>query len=259
MAGLAQGIPLWVVALLLFVFFAAVMGIARGLSGWRRDEEAREDLSGDAGKLITGLAASFAFFVGLSITVTWGAVSAGQTAVEQQASAIRNMNWSLNNLPNRAEGTRLREQLAAYAVAAAYDDEEYLARGETQALPSAVPLDTFQDSLHTYAYGPTAPAAEVSSLVSAATTIGTSAATVSVVAQRKLPPVVAVLLLVSGLLVAVIMGIASVDSRYPLLMFLWCAIPALSITVVIALATPFGSDGIGVNLAPMRTVAEQVQ
>lgn len=91
-----------------------------------------------------------------------------------------------------------------------------------------------------------------------ATAIGTSSSTVSAVAQRGLPTVVSVLLWLSGILVVVVMGIASLDSRHPALMLVWCAIPALSLTVVVALSTPFGAHGAGVNRAPVKTVADEL-
>jgi hypothetical protein len=40
-------------------------------------------------------------------------------------------------------------------------------------------------------------------------------------------------------------------------MLVWCIIPALSITVVIALAFPF-AGGIGVDLGPLQSVAQQL-
>lgn len=253
-----ESVPLWLLGLLLFAFFTAVMLGTRAIVGRGRDEEGREQIAADASRMITGLAATFALFVGLSITVTWGAVSTGQVAVEQQASAIRNMNWAINNIPDKVEGAQLRQKLTAYAVAAGYDDQPYLEKGQTRDLPSAVPLDHFEDALHIYAFGPKAQPSSVSSLVTAATAIGTSSSTVSAVAQRGLPTVVSVLLWLSGILVVVVMGIASLDSRHPALMLVWCAIPALSLTVVVALSTPFGAHGAGVNLAPVKTVADEL-
>ena len=250
-------LPLWLIAVALFAFFAVVTILVRAVVAKRCSDQSREELASDAARLLTGLAATFAFFVGFAITVTWGAVAAGQAAVEQQSSAIQQMNWSLNNMPDRTEAAALREKLKLYATTAAYENGDDLARGDTSHLASAIPLDRFQDALHTYAFGPTAPKAEVSSLVSAAATLGSTSASVSAVSQRTLPDLLAVLLLVTGVLVAGVMGVSTVNSRHSSLMLIWCVIPALSITVVIALAFPFAS-GIGVDLAPLQSVAQQL-
>ena len=257
MEDVLEAVPVWAIAAFLFLFFAAVMLIARAIATRRCSEESAEKLSDESARLLTGLAATFAFFVGFAITVTWGAVSAGQAAVEREAGAVRNMNWAVNNIPDRAESAQLRTKLATFTEAAAYRDKADLARGDTTNLPSAVPLDEFQDALHIYAFGPRASPSEVTSLVTAARTLGTESAAVSAVAQRSLPTLVGVLLMASGLILAVVMGVSTVNARHPALMLVWSLVPALSITVVIALSSPF-SKGIGVSLAPMQTVSQQL-
>ena len=77
------------------------------------------------------------------------------------------------------------------------------------------------------------------------------------VAKRALPGILAILLVVTGVLVAVVMGIMTVSTSRPILMYVWALVPALSITVVIALAFPF-AHRIGVNLAPLQAVAENI-
>ncbi|MEX1220228.1 MAG: hypothetical protein WEB05_07545 [Solirubrobacterales bacterium] len=258
MNRLLETVPLWSIALLLALFFAAIMLAARVIAIRRcSDDVSREKLSDESIRLLTGLAATFAFFVGFAITVTWGAVAVGQAAVEQQSSAVRNMNWGINNIPDEAEGAQLKEKLIVYVRAAAYDDANYLAKGKTGRLPSAIPFDRFQDALHTYAFAPNTPKAEVTSLVAAAGTLGSSSSAVSAVAQRTLPSVLAVLLLASGILVSVVMGISTVNSRHPSLILVWSLVPALSITVVVALASPFATST-GVSLGPMEMVYWQL-
>ena len=257
MRDLLIATPLWVICGFLFVSFIAVSYSARALIRRRCSGDTCEDLADQAGQLLTGLAATFAFFVGFAITVTWGAVSAGQAAVEQQAASVQQMAWKLNNIPDRVASTALMDKLSVYVATAANADDEFLVRGDTANLPSAGPLDRFQDALHTYAFGPNAKPQEVNSLVTAAAAVGTSSAMVAAVAKRTLPDVLAALLLITGILVAVVMGITTVTSRRPVLFFVWCLIPALSITVVIALAYPF-AHRIGVNLAPLQSVAQQL-
>ena len=254
MRDLIIALPLWLIVAILLLFFCGMILTARWLISRRCGEDTREELVDQAKSLFTGLAATFAFFVGFAITVTWGAVSAGQVAVEQQAASIQQMAWKLNSITNQGESTALMDKLRTYASTAATEDDPYLIRGDTTNLPSTIPLDHFEDALHIYAFGPTAAPQEVNSLVTAAATVGTNAATVSAVAQRSLPGVLTTLLLISGVLVAVVMGIMTVTSHRPALMYVWALVPALSITVVIALAFPF-AHRIGVNLAPMQAVA----
>ena len=249
--------PLWLIAVALFAFFAALTIFARAVVTKRCSEQSREEIARDAARMLTGLAATFAFFTGLSITITWGAVAAGQAAVDQQASAIQQMNWRIDNMSDRTEAALLAAKLKPYATAAAYGDQEALARGDTRHLASSIPLDRFEDALHSYAYGSKVPRAQITGLVTAGTNLAATSASVSAVAHRTLPELVAVLLLVTGVLVAGVMGISMINSRYSSLMFIWCVVPALSITVVIALEFPF-AGGIGVNLEPLQSVAQQL-
>ena len=250
-------VPLGVTCAVLLIFFLSVSFAARAMVSRRCADDTGEVLVDQANHLLTGLAATFAFFVGFAITVTWGAVSAGQLAVEQQAAAIQQMAWQIKTIPDRAESAALMDKLRTYATTAATADDAFLTSGDTANLPSAVALDRFEDGLHIYAFGPKAPAQEVSSLVVAASALGTTSASVSAVAKRTIPGMLAVLLVVSGVLVAAVMGITTVKSHRPFLMFVWCLIPALSITVVIALAFPF-AHLIGVNLAPLQMVSQRL-
>lgn len=74
----------------------------------------------------------------------------------------------------------------------------------------------------------------------------------SVEAQRSLPVLLAVLLLVSGLLLATITGISNAAVKRPILLPVWCLIPALSIAVI-----P-GPGGIAADLSPLGLVAERL-
>lgn len=71
-------------------------------------------------------------------------------------------------------------------------------------------------------------------------------------AQRSLPVLLAVLLLVSGLLLATITGISNAAVKRPILLPVWCLIPALSIAVI-----P-GPGGIAADLSPLGLVAERL-
>lgn len=255
MRALIITLPLGVVALLLLLIFAAVSFGAREVVRRRCSDEDREELADQAKNLLTGVAATFAFFVGFAITVTWGAVSAAQTAVEQQAAAVRQMAREVDNITDRARSVELMDQLRVYANAAAVDDADPLRRGTTTALPSATALDRLEDSVIAYAYGAGANEREAAGLSAAASTLSNSAFTVSAVASRAIPGPLVVLLLFVGALASIIMGITTVAYRRPLLIFVWCLIPAISITVVAGLAFPFAMRN-GMTLAPMQAVAQ---
>lgn len=249
--------PVQAIAFTLFVFFCAIAVAARLLVLWRASTEGGKELAEEAVHLLTGLAATFAFFVGFAINVTWSGVSAGQAAVEQHAAALKQMSWSINAMQDRAESALLTEKLHAYAMAVANDDRADLASGDASDLPSDAALERFSEAVHAYAFKHSTAGPEVSSLLREAAAVSGTSAQVSAVAQRNPPRILVALLMVSGAIVAGVMGITTVASRFPALLVVWCLIPALSITVVIALIYPFARP-IGVDLAPINTVAQQL-
>ena len=247
--------PVGVIVLLLLLLFTAVSFGAREVVRRRCTDEDREELADQAKNVLTGVAATFAFFVGFAITVTWGAVSAAQTAVEHQAAAVRQMAREIDNITDRTRAAELTAQLRSYVTTAANEDAGPLARGTIGALPSAAPLNRFEDAVNDYAYGPAAIERETAGLSAAVSTLGNSAATVAAVASRAIPGPLAMLLLIVGALAAIVMGITTVAYRRPVLIFVWCLIPAMSIAVVAGLAYPFALRT-GMTLAPLQAVAQ---
>lgn len=255
MRDLIIALPLQAIAAVLIVVFCAVAIASRRLVLWRCGPDAREELAEQAKNLLTGVSATFAFFIGFAISISWGAVTAGQSAVEQQSAAIQTMAWELRNIPDRAASTALLDKLTRYAHTAAGADAGLLARGQTADLPSAVALNDFEDSLDAYANGP--GSARAASLLPAASQLISSSAAVSAVANRGLPRPLAMLLLIVAMLVTVVMGMTTVTAGRSTMVFVyvWCLIPALSLTVVLALAFPFALRS-GITLAPLRAVAD---
>lgn len=251
-------LPLPAVASLLLVVFCLVGTGARRLVQRRCDENAREELVEQAKNLLTGVSATFALFVGFAISISWGAVTAAQTAVEHQSAAIHQMAWELRNIPDKAQSAGLLEKLSAYAVAAAEDDAPLLARGRTTDLPSAAKLEDFEDALTAYAAGPQVKG--VDGLVASASNLVSSAASVAAVANRALPRPLAILLAAVGVLVTIVLGITTVTSGRSsvLFVYVWCVIPALSLTVIWAVAFPFALRS-GMTLAPLRALAESLR
>ena len=257
MRELIVSLPLWVIVGSMVLFFWAVTRAAREFALRRGDTESRESLAEQANNLLTGVAATFAFFVGFAISASWGAVTTALTAVERQATAVHQMAWELNNVTDRTESAALMDKLRAYAAAVAEQDRDSLVKGTTTHMPSAGPLDQFENALHAYADGPKVSDRQASLLVAAASEVSNAGAGVEAVANRSLPRPLFILLMVVGVLASILMGISTVSYSRPSLIFLWCLIPAVSITTVVALAYPFAMRS-GGTLAPMQTVATEL-
>lgn len=252
-----MSLPLVAIIATLVLFFWVVTKAAREYVLRRRDVGAREALADQAGSLVTAVAATFAFFVGFAISASWGAVTAAQSAVEQQATAVHQMDWELHNIADPAQSAALKAKLAAYASAVVGEDAGVLKRGDNTPMPSAGALDSFENDLRAYAFGPAVPEREAGTLVAAASALSSSSAAVAAVANRALPGPLITLLMVVGVLASILMGISTVSYDRPSLSFIWCLIPAMSIATVLALAYPFAVRS-GVTLAPMQAVAEQL-
>ena len=116
--------------------------------------------------------------------------------------------------------------------------------------PSAKPLDRLEKSIHRYAFSPETSDSDESAIVDAAASLNNSAAAITAVAHRTLPTLLVVLLLVVGSMIAAITGISFADMSRPILLPIWSLIPALSIAVI-----PGPAD-IGLDLEPLRAIAE---
>ena len=258
MRTLIIALPTQVVVLVLILFFTAVCFTARRIVLKRCDEETREELADQAKGLLTGMAATFAFFVGFAISISWGAVSAAQSAVEQQTSAIQHAAWEIRNLPDPAQSTLLMEKLRTYVSAAADLDSGFLARGIGIGLPSNVPLEEFETAVRQYA-DKKPDSLDSSRLSSVASSLVSASASVAAVANRALPQPLMALLLLVAILVSASMGISTVTygRRSMIFVGVWCLVPALSLTVVLALAYPFALRS-GLTLAPLKAVAQHL-
>ena len=239
---------------MLLAFFCVVGTGTRRLVQARGGEHTREELVDQAKNLLTGMSATFALFVGFAISICWGAVTAGQSAVEQQSAAIQTMAWQLRNIPDDSASAALLDKLTRYAQTAADADGKFLARGAVTGLPSEPALDDFDDAVTAYARG--AGSDRAASLLSAASELVTSSGAVAAVANRGLPRPLATLLMCVAILVTAVMGVTTATSgRWSLVfVYVWCLVPALSLTVVWALAYPFALRS-GLTLAPLRAVA----
>lgn len=258
MRNLIISLPPGVITVVLFAFFCAVCFAVRAIVLKRCSDHVREELADQAKSLATGVAATFAFFVGFAISIGWGAVTAAQSAVEQQAVAIQKMSWQLRNIPDKATATDLTNRLKTYAMAAAYNDDDLLARGITVGLPSAVPLEELETAVQAYADRQPQPRG-ATNVVNVTSEVVSASASVSAVANRGIPRPLATLLFAVAVLVTLVMGVSTVTAGRASMVFIyaWCVIPALSLTVVLALAFPFALRT-GLTLAPVRAIADSL-
>ncbi|MFM2438046.1 MAG: hypothetical protein RLZ55_863 [Actinomycetota bacterium] len=176
--------------------------------------------------------------------MTWGAVNAGQDAIDSLAASAQQLSWSSSNINDKAGATQIQAELAAYLNAFVTSDAEALAAGTVPPLPSARQFDQLQDGVHAVAYRGGDSVPEASGIVSAAAAPTAAQSKVTSVAQRALPPLLIVLILLSGALLAVGMGTAAAVER-PLLMCGWAFVAALSLTMVLLLDYPLRRRPLG--------------
>ncbi len=248
-----ESIPTWLMILVWFAFFAGVSALARLAIRRLASDDRRKELSDYSGKLLGALGGTFVFLIGFATTMAWSGMNAGQEAVDQVASSSQQLSWSSSTIQSKQGAEDIDKALINYLRVAATEDPSYLARGEVAALPSAKNFDILQDTVHRVSYANDSTVPEASAMVSAAATLTAAQAKVTAVAQRELPALLIVLLVVSGTLLAVGMGTTSLEVPRPYLMYAWAFVSAIAITVVLSMDAPFGG-AIQVNLSPISNV-----
>ncbi|MBV9091523.1 MAG: DUF4239 domain-containing protein [Mycobacteriaceae bacterium] len=247
----------WLMITIGFVFFAAISVLCRyGLSAVRSPER-RALFEEHAGKLLSVFGATFAFLIGFAITITWSAVSAGQDAVDLQASSAQQLSWASSAIQDKAGADEVNRNLRAYLNTVVNKDGPALAAGRFTALPSAETFDNLQNSVHRVAYGRGNTDPEASGMVSAGASLTAARSKVTAVAQRSLPTIVIVLIVLSGALLGATVGLSSLTVRPPYMMYAWALLAAVSVAVVLMLDFPF-SGGITVDLGPLRVAADSI-
>jgi len=247
----------WLMITIGFVFFAVFSACCRyGLSGVTSPER-RAQVEEHAGKLLSVFGATFAFLIGFAITITWSAVSAGQDAVDLQASSAQQLSWATSEIQDKAGADEVNGNLRNYLNAVVNNDGPALAAGNFTTLPSAGTFDTLQNSVHRVAYGRGNTDPEASGMVSAAASLTAAQSKVTAVAQRSLPTILIVLIVLSGILLAATVGFSALTVQPPYLMYAWALLAAVSVAVVLMLDFPF-SGGITVNLGPLSVAASSI-
>lgn len=247
----------WLMIGIGFVFFAAISTVCRLALIGVASPEKRAQLEDHAGKLLGVFGATFAFLIGFAITITWSAVGAGQDAVDLQASSAQQLSWAAGELQDKAGATEVNDNLRNYLDTVVNKDGRALADGEFGALPSAETFDTLQNSVHRVASGQRNSDPVASGMVSAAASLTAAQSKVTAVAQRSLPTILIALIVLSGSLLAVTVGMSALTVKPPYLMYAWAFLAAVSVAVVLMIDFPF-SGGITVNLAPLRVAAASI-
>lgn len=249
-----SALPPWLMIAIGFVFFAAISAGCRFALSRVASPERSAELEDYAGKLLSVFGATFAFLVGFAVTITWSAVSAGQDAVDLQASSAQQLSWATSAIQDQAGAAEVNGNLRNYLDTVVNKDGPAFADGNFSALPSAETFDTLQNSVHQVAsgHGNTDPVA--SGMVSAAASLTAAQSKVTAVAQRSLPTILIALILLSGSLLAATVGMSALTVKRPYLMYAWAFLAAVSLAVVLMIDFPF-SGGITVNLGPLSVAA----
>ena len=252
-----SALPPWLMIAIGFVFFAAISAGCRFALSRAASPERSAELEDYAGKLLGVFGATFAFLVGFAVTITWSAVSAGQDAVDLQASSAQQLSWAVSSLQDQAGAAEINSNLRSYLDSVVNKDAPAFAHGSFGALPSAETFDTLQNSVFQVAsrHGNADPVA--SAMVSAAASLTAAQSTVTAVAQRSLPTILVALIVLSGSLLAATVGMSALTVKRPYLMYAWAFLAAVSVAVVLMLDFPF-SGGVTVNLGPLRVAADSV-
>jgi hypothetical protein len=249
-----SALPPWLMIAIGFVFFAAISAGCRFALSRVASPERGAELEDYAGKLLGVFGATFAFLIGFAVTITWSAVSAGQDAVDLQASSAQQLSWATSAIQDQAGAAGVNGNLRSYLDSVVNKDGPAFADGNFSALPSAETFDTLQNSVHQVASGQGNTDPVASGMVSAAASLTAAQSKVTAVAQRSLPTILIALILLSGSLLAATVGMSALTVKRPYLMYAWALLAAVSLAVVLMMDFPF-SGGVTVNLGPLSVAA----
>lgn len=246
--------PWWLLIGLFFVLFAGISAAARFAVPHVTSKDRQDQATDYAAKMLGPIGTTFAFLIGFAATMTWSAMSAGQEAVDAQATSAQQLAWATKAIADKTGAAQVIGNLDRYLAAASEQDPKFLAVGDATDLPSAQAFDILQHSVHNVAYSQQTTAAEANAMTTAAAALTAAQAKVAAVSQRSLPGLMTGLLIASGVLLAVVMGVAAAGVFRPYLMYGWALVLAIAMALVLTLDVPFGG-GIRVNMGPMVDVS----
>ena len=197
--------------------------------------------------------ATFAFLVGFAVTITWSAVSAGQDAVDLQASSAQQLSWATSAIQDQAGAAEVNGNLRNYLDTVVNKDGPAFADGNFSALPSAETFDAAEQrapsGIRARQHGPGGERNGVGGCI-----VDRRPKKVTAVAQRSLPTILIALIVLSGSLLAATVGMSALTVKPPYLMYAWAFLAAVSVAVVVMIDFPF-SGGVTVNLGPLSVAA----
>lgn len=250
-------LPTALIVVIFAIYFSAVMFATRYLVRRRSSPERQEELVtlADAMNGPTGVA--MAFLIGFSVTITWGTISSAQSAIEKVAASAQEVAWLSENLSDRSKADAIVETLKEYLTTIATEDAAQLAERDLGELPSFTIADALEKQVRDVAADASEGDPEASMALSAASAVAQNQAEFVSIARRQLPASMLWLLLVTGTVSCVVMGVVATKIKRPWLLVGWALVSAVGIGVVLSLYNPFTGD-VGVDLQPLSDAANRI-
>ncbi len=255
-AALAE-LPVIAIVAIFALYFSAVTFATRYLVRRHTSPERQAELITLADVMNGPTGVSMAFLIGFSVTITWGTISAAQSAVEKVASSTQEVAWLTEHMEDREAARALSGTLKKYLVTIQTQDVARLADRDLREMPSFTYLDELQGQLHNLAIDKSVQDAEASRALDAAAAVAENQAELVSIARRELPAALLWLLLVAGTLSSMVMGIVATKVDGPFLLVGWALVSAIGISVVLIMYDPFSGD-IAVDMQALDDAAHRI-
>lgn len=249
--------PTGLVVLTLALFFCLVTFGTRFLVRKRADSERQKELVTLAEAMNGPTGVAMAFLIGFSVTISWGTISAAQSAVEGVAASAQEIAWLTENLRDRSRADAIVQDLKAYLETMSGQDQARLADGDLGELPSFTYLDSLEGQVRSLAAQPSTKDPEAARALTAASALAQQQADLVSIARRQVPTSMLWLLLVTGTLSSMVMGIVATKVQRPYLLVGWALVSAIGLSVVLSLYNPF-AGGVSVDMQPLDDAAQRI-
>ncbi len=200
---------------------------------------------------------SMAFLIGFSVTITWGTISAAQSAVEKVAASAQEVAWLTENMQDKEAASEIGLTLKKYLETVQTQDVDRLAARDLRGMPSFTYIDALQGQLHNLTISRSVDGEGASRAMDAAAAIAENQAELVSIARRQLPDALLWLLLVAGTLSSMVMGIVATKVDGPFLLIGWALVSAIGISVVLIMYAPFSGD-IAVDMQALDDAAHRI-
>ena len=255
-AALAQ-LPVVAIVAIFALYFSAVTFLTRYLVRRHTSPERQEELITLADVMTGPVGVSMAFLIGFSVTITWGTISAAQSAVEKVAASAQEVAWLTENLDDKEAAADIGQTLRKYLETVQSQDVDRLAARDLREMPSFTYIDALQGQLHNLSRDGSGDGADASRGLDAAAAVAENQAELISIARRQLPDALLWLLLVAGTLSSMVMGITAAKVDGPFLLIGWALVSAIGISVVLIMYDPFSGD-IAVDMQALDDAAHRI-